>query len=326
MNKDAAFELIKSSKRVLLHLHPKPDPDSIGSALAMYHALRGMGKEATVIQGDSPLPEVFSFLPGYEAIVRKSYFDTDLSEFDLFIIQDSGSKQIISRKGEVVFPLSLKTLTIDHHKTNEMFSDVNLVDPGYAATAEFLFDLFNEWRIVITPDIAACLYVGIYSDTGGFKYSSTKPRTLNIVAALAQMYPNFTQLIADMENNNTKGFIYFEALAVNSIETYLDDSLALAALSYDEMSKRGITREDSDRSNIASAFLSVKEWKIAAILIEKSPGEIKVSLRSKDDRYDMGKVAYQLGGGGHVRAAGITLMMPLEEAKRKVVDALKAAC
>jgi phosphoesterase RecJ-like protein len=101
-NSKEAFDFIKESDSILLHLHPKPDPDSIGSALATYHALRSIGKKVTIMAGDTPLPEVFSFLPGFDDIVHKNYFEIDLNDFDLFIILDSGSKQMVSRKEEIV--------------------------------------------------------------------------------------------------------------------------------------------------------------------------------------------------------------------------------
>jgi len=134
------MDLITNSQRVLLHLHPKPDPDSIGSALATYHALRSIGKEVTVIKGDSELSLLFSFLPGYDVIVKKNFFEISLNDFDLFIIQDSGSLEMVSREGEIKFPSHLRTLVIDHHVTNTKFAEINLVDASYAATSEYLFD------------------------------------------------------------------------------------------------------------------------------------------------------------------------------------------
>jgi len=314
-------DIIKDATSILLHLHVKPDPDSIGSALAMYHALSGVGKKVTVIKGDSVLPESFSFLPGYKDIVLKNFFEINLADFDLFIIQDSGSKEMISRKGEVVFPSSLKTLVIDHHKTNTKYGDVNLVGTSYSATAEYLFDLFKEWGIEITRDIAACLYIGIYGDTGGFRYSNTTAHTMSDIAELAEIYPEFHKLVEALEYNNPKEKIYFDALALNSIETFFDDRVALSFVSSEAMKEKGIVREMSDGNIVASTLLTVKNWEITGTLIEKVQGEISVSLRAKGDK-DVAEVLKTLGGGGHKLAAGATLFCSLEEAKEKVVDAL----
>jgi phosphoesterase RecJ-like protein len=316
-----AFALIQASQHILLHLHPKPDLDSIGSALATYHALRGLGKNVTVMEGDSKLPEGFSSLPGYEAIVHKNYFEIDLGEYDLFIIQDSGSKQLVSRKGEVIFPDTLKTLVIDHHVTNNRYAGLNLVDASYAATSEFLYDLFEAWGIPLTAEIAACLFAGIYGDTGGFKYSSTTSRTLKIGSVLADHYPEFARMISAIENSNSKGKLYFDALALNAIESFLNDTVAISAVSYEEMQKRNITREDSDNSTVANMLLTVKQWKVAVTLIEKLPGEVQISIRSKEK--DISRVAERLGGGGHLLAGGALLLMSLDEAKKKVKSALE---
>ena len=312
---------IEESQSILLHLHVKPDPDSIGSALAMYHALRGLGKKVTVIKGDSDLPEIFSYLPGFKEIVLKNYFEINLADFDLFIIQDSGSKEMISRKGEVIFPSSLKTLVIDHHKTNTKFADVNLVDTSYSATAEYLFDLFKEWGIEITKDIAASLYSGIYGDTGGFRYANTTTHTMEIVAKLTEIYPDFFKLIEALEYNQTKEKMYFDALALNSIETFFDGRVALSAVSFKDTESRGISREDTDGNTIASTLITVKEWEIGITLIEKAPNEISISFRSKNG-YDVSLIANMLGGGGHKLASGARLSCSLEEAKEKVLSAL----
>lgn len=321
--KEEALKLIKGSQSILLHLHPKPDSDSIGSALAMYHALRSLGKSVAVMKGDSELPPVFSFLPGYNEIILKNYFEIDLADFDLFIIQDTATKELISRKGDIVFPSSLKTVIIDHHKTNEMFADINLVNASYSATCEYLYDLFTEWGIEITKEIAACLYCGIYGDTGSFRYPSTTPHTMEIVGKICALYPDFPKLVQAMEYNEKKEKIFFDGLALSSIEEVLNGKAAISVVSFEEMQKRGIRREDSDNNFVASAMLTVKDWQVTATLIEKAPQDISISLRSKGD-IDVSKIAALIGGGGHKLAAGITLKKSLEEAKQDLLTALSS--
>lgn len=317
---EKAFDIIQSSNHILLHLHPKPDLDSIGSALGMYHVLRSMGKQVVVVRGDSDLPASFAPLPGYHDIVLKSYLETDLSDFDLFIIVDAASKEMVSRKDEINFPIHLKTIAIDHHATNQMFADINIVDASYAATAELITHLLFGWNIKINQDAAACLYAGIYADTGGFRYQNTSIRSLQTATKLAEIYPQFQQLITQIETSNTRGKLYFDALALQSIETFFDDSVAIASVPYKELAKRGITREDSDKNIIANLLITVKEWKVGITLIEKEPKEVSVSLRSNFT--DVSKIALLLKGGGHKAAAGATLKMSLKEAKEKVISLL----
>ena len=321
-NSKEALTLINNSKKILLHLHVKPDNDSIGSSLAMYHALTSIGKDVTVIKGDSDLPESFSFIPGYKNIVHKNYFEININDFDLFIIQDSSSPNQISRVHQIDFPPHLKTLMIDHHPSNTAFGSLNIIDPSYSAVCELLFDLFTDWNIQISKDIAVCLFVGIYGDTGGFRYSSTSTRTMKIVASLTEIYPDFISLVNQIENNLSKKEIYFERLALQSLETFFNDSVAVCNISYDDIQKLNIKSEDVDNNKIASLLIKAKGWEVGVMMIERKVNEIGVSLRSRGV-VDVSKIAVKFGGGGHKPAAGLTLKMSMEEAKKVLLDAIK---
>ncbi len=167
------FSEIKQAKNILLHCHPSPDPDSYGSVLAMYHYLSGIGKKVTVIAGDSDIPRMAKCLPGIEKIIPKNYFEINPGDFDLFLILDSSSLSQISNLKEIKFPPKLRTVVIDHHSTNDIFSDINLVDASYPATGQIIFDLFRLWGVNITGGIAICLLLAIYTDTGGLKFEKT---------------------------------------------------------------------------------------------------------------------------------------------------------
>ena len=208
---------IENSKNVLLHCHPSPDPDSVGSTLAMKFALEQMGKKVTLIKGDSNIPRAFSF-PGIDLIVQKNFFEIDLKEFDLFIILDSGSKEMISNKAEIIFPEHLNTLVIDHHFSNKGFGKVNFVDSSYSSCCELLFNIFKFLGIKITHDIALNLFIGIYTDTGGFRYGKNGDKTLKAVSELVSIAPDYQKVIFTMENSNTKESLIFEALAMSSIK------------------------------------------------------------------------------------------------------------
>lgn len=316
------LEVIKESENILLHLHVKPDPDSIGSALAMKFALESLNKKVTVIQGDTSLDESFLFLPGANEIVHQNYFETDLSKFDLFIILDSGSKSLISKKEEIIFPENLKTVVIDHHKTNEEYSDINLVNVESAATAELLFFLFKEWGIEITKNIAANLYIGIWGDTGSFSYSNTTSQTMKVISEIIDIYPDFNQLVRNLNLNLPKGKVLYDALALNSIESFFDDSVAITTVSFEQLKEKGIGSNDMGASVISNILISVKQWKIGVSLNEKEPEKITVSFRSKDG-IDVSKIAEELGGGGHAAASGAYLECSLEQAKEKVLKAIE---
>ncbi|MDE1941080.1 MAG: DHH family phosphoesterase [Patescibacteria group bacterium] len=316
---------IKKAKSILLHCHPSPDPDSVGSALAMKFALEQFGKEATVIKGDSDFPDEFRHFPGANGIVEKNFLEIDQSQFDLFIILDSARIEMVSRRGEVRFSPSLKTIAIDHHQSNSGFAGINLVAPSYPANCQLLYDIFKEWGIKMTPEIAADLFIGMYTDTGAFKYGGVDHRTYEAVSELSKHIADIPSLILKMENSNKPEFIAFEGKALSSIETFLGGVMAISFVPLAFLKESGIEPAQVRTSEVSSFMLTVKDWKIAVSAVEIEPDIIKFSFRSKDaDRFDVSKLTGQLGGGGHKAAAGLILKKPWPEARDLVVSTAKS--
>lgn len=315
---------IKKAKSILLHCHPSPDPDSVGSALAMKFALESLGKKATVIRGDSEIPQAFMHFPGADQIVPKNFGEVDLKEFDLFISLDSSNEGQISRLAPVTFPLPICSVVIDHHENNVGYADVDLVVPGSPAVAEMLFDLFKLWNVPLNSEIAPNLFIGIYTDTGGFKYAGVTPYTFAVASELAALIPNIPMFISDMENSNEPSSLSFQGLGLSLIEPQLGGTFALAAIPYKSLVEKGIPADEASPSIISGIIRSVRCWNFGGALVEVEPNKVRGSFRSKDgEAFDMSKLATALGGGGHKGAAGVTLNMPLDEAKRQVVAKAK---
>jgi phosphoesterase RecJ-like protein len=318
-------KIIKSSKKVLLHLHPSPDGDSAGSALAAMYALKQLKKQVTVISGDSDLPQFLSVLPGFKEIVPKNFFQVDLNQFDLFLILDSSSKNQISKFGEVVFPKKLKTIVIDHHPSNEKFASVNIIDDQSPATCQIIHHLFKKLNIKITPNIAANIFVGLYTDTGGFKYPRTTQKTLSIATECSKIYPKFPELIFEIENHNQPDRLKFLSIMLSSIENYYSDHVAVASISYDDIQKYDINSSTFNNSEIPNILKSVVGWDIGVSLIEHQPNITKISMRTRNPNlYDLSKICATTGfGGGHKSAAGATLNLPLAEAKKTILKIIQ---
>src|SRR5579884_2404419 len=317
------WEAIQKSNNVLLHFHPSPDPDTVGSSMAMMHLISGLGKNVTVISGDSNIPNWLKALPGTNKVLQKNYREINPKDFDLFIIMDSSNMDMISKKTEVKFPENMTTVVIDHHISNSGFGKINLVDDHYVATCHLIYDLMKEWGVELTPEIAACLFLGIYSDSGGFQYPPTGPDTFLAAAELVKIYPNFTDLVFEFGNNNDPGRIKFEGLALSSVEHYFGDKLAISCIPFEAFEKNGLYITDSERSNIPNFLKSVIGWDLGISFIEKEPGKIKLSFRTRDDqKYDLSKIAMALGGGGHKGAAGASIDKPFDEAKKYLLEKL----
>jgi phosphoesterase RecJ-like protein len=309
---------IEKAQNILLHCHPSPDPDSVGSTLAMKFALEQMGKKVTLIKGDSEIPKAFVF-PGIETIVQKNFFEVDLKDFDLFLILDATIARV-STLQSITIPKHLKTIIIDHHVSNPGLADINYIKPEYSSTAEIIFGLLKGWNIAIDHDIALNLFMGIYTDTGGYRYGQNIVKTLEVASELAKIAPDFQKTIFTMENSNRKETIIFESLALSSLKIY-NDKFALVSVSHTDLLKNNISGEDTFTGGISNKIKSILGIEISATLIEKEEGIVKVSFRSS--KHDISKLAVMLGGGGHKFAAGATIPGSLHDAILKVVKIAK---
>lgn len=311
------LDSIKQSKKILLNCHPYPDPDSIGSVLSMEVALSKMGKNVTCIGGDSQYPDYLNSLPNRDKIQKKSYLDIDPNEYDLFIILDSSSPSQISQKEGFVFPEGMKTIVIDHHKTNSKFGNINLVDSESSSTSEIIYKLFNTWGIEIEQNIALYLLLGIFADTGGLKYPNATTETIKIFSELSLIYPNYHPFVFEFENNKKPVELEMMGLALSNLRKFYSDQVVFSVVSNKEIKNRNISKEDAMEGLIGNALRSVVGWNIVASLVEAEPDIVTVSLRTRDENsYDVSVIAKSIGenGGGHRGAAGTTIHKPPEEA------------
>lgn len=322
------LDAIKKSRKILLHCHPYPDPDSIGSVLAMTAVLKKFGKDVMPIIGDSEYPQTLIGLPNRNWMQLKNYTQINPNEFDSFIILDSSSPSQVSQLAEITFPENMTTLVIDHHTTNTKFGKINLVEPTYCSTSQILYDLFNLWGVKIDPDIAICLFMGIFADTGGFKYLNSTPDVLQIASELTQLNPNYHKVVFDLENSKKPIEIEMMGLALSSIEKFFSGNVVLSLISDEEIKKRNLSKSDAMEGLIASLLRSVIGWNVVASLVEAEPGVVTVSLRTRDEnKFDVSKIVKLVGvkGGGHRGAAGTTIYAPFDIAKKMLLDSIAKA-
>lgn len=329
----------ESTQSILLHCHPNPDPDSLGSTLAMKFALESIGKKVSVIAGDSKTPSAFNHFPGVTDIVPQNYFEIDLTKFDTFLILDSGSPSMISRKEPVVFPPasnpSLKTIVIDHHASNTEFADINIVATQYVSTTEIVFDLLQEWSIPLTKEIATNLYVGLFTDSGGFRYDRITDHSFYMAGVLYSYNPDMLKVVDILENSSSSKSVDFLALALTQKKVFdvgthtasgIDKgSFVISYITFDDIQRLGLTPDDYGGNSLATHVCkAVVGWNVVALLIETKPGEVKCSFRTRDQvEFDVSKVALAVGGGGHKAASGATILKPIDEAVDQVAKAIR---
>jgi len=319
---NAAWRLIAAARRILLLAHEHPDPDALGSALGLAHALARapLGKECVVACAD-PVPANYGFLPGREAVVT-SLPDED---FDLVIALDAGE---LSRYGALYdrykpFFDAATILNFDHHITSTGCGRVNIIDPISAATAELLTLFLLNRGVGISAAAAQCLLAGVITDTRSFEFDATTPRTLMAGAYLVGCGGVPESIIKPMYRMKSLAKARLWGIALDrDLGTAADGRVVWTAIRQAYLAEAGATADSDD--SLPSYLMDTDGVAISALFKEQLDGGTKVSLRAAAP-YDAAALARRFGGGGHIRAAGFSLAEGVDDAIKRVIPVLEAA-
>ncbi len=305
MFKDIA-EVIEKSEKIYIYPHKSVDGDCLGSAYALKLALLKLGKKAEVKYEENEL----------DNRVIKVICDSEAYAFepDLIIAVDCADTDRLGSREEG-FKAFNNTICIDHHGTNPKYAMVNYVDGSAAAAGEIVFDLIKYLGVEIDKAIANNLYVAIASDTGGFAYSNTTPKTHKKAAELIETGIDFPYINAYLFNTNTNRELILTREALNNLEVIADGKIASVTITKDIIEKYNAT--DSELGGLVNYPRSLDTVKIAFYFKENNEG-VKVSMRSTEA--DVAKIAQKFGGGGHKRASGCFIAKPLSEVKKLLYD------
>ena len=316
---DIACHFQKGSSFVVIS-HYRPDGDAIGSSLAVALALKRMGKSVRVLNEDR-VPETLRFLPGSEMVEQPG---DEPVRADIVIAVDCATRERLGEKCLAVIQSPL-WINMDHHRSNEDYGDLHFIDSDAPATGEIVFNLLFATALPLDAGIGSNLYVAISTDTGSFQYQGTTARTYEIGAALIRLGVDIAALSrATYENFPLRRIELLRGL-LNSMEITHGGRVASWGLTAEIAGASGIKPEDAE--GLIDTLRSI-QGVIVAAAFEEIPGpevRIRVSLRSKDPRVDVGRVCAVFGGGGHALAAGARLRGPLADAKAKVFQAIDEA-
>ena len=303
-------EILQGVKRAGIAGHVRPDGDCTGSCLALYQYLRMYYPEVSTDVYLEEIPNSFHMLTGADEIRHELPEDTG---YDVFFALDCGDTKRLGFAG-TLFEQAKKTVCIDHHVSNLAFADVNQIVPDASSTSELIYDLLEKERI--TKEIAEALYLGIVHDTGVFQYSCTKPSTMEAAAELLRKGIDGPKIIEKTfyEKTYAQNQVLGKAL-LESIHL-MDGKVIFSYITKKSMNFFGVKAKDLE--GIVSQLRVTTGVEAAIFLYELESGEFKVSLRSKE-KVDVSKVAQYFGGGGHVRAAGLTFRGTVHDAVNNIV-------
>lgn len=312
MTLDNIVEEINKANTIAILTHESPDGDAMGSSLAMYNALKDMGKNPDVI-----IPEyskIFEFLPGTENIIKEPRQE----EYDLVIALDCGDIKRLNGFTNV-FEDAKSTISIDHHSMNPMFADINYVNPVAPACCQILVIVLEYLKVQITKDIGTCLLTGIITDTGGFKYSGVSAETFEFAAWLLTSGVNVSEIYKKVLQIKTRANYELTRIAMNRMEFLEDNKIAFTYITLEEQARFG--NEEGSHEGIVEVGRDIEGVEVSIFLRENEDG-YKVSLRS-NEYVNVSDVCFMFGGGGHLRAAGCKIQGTPEQIKNKLVNEIK---
>ena len=304
-------KILENADKILLLCHSHPDGDTLGSTYALARALLGMGKRVRVECSD-PIPKDFSFM--LEGI------ETDDFEPELIAAIDVADIKLLGKESEGKYTGKIG-LCIDHHGSNMLYADKVCLEADSASTAEIIYLLLKIMQVDPDPVIASCLFTGVSTDTGCFRFSNTTVRTFEIAAELAKLGADTYNIIQVFFETKTKTYAALERLALDSMRFYFSDRCALICVTQDMYKRSGSNESETDR--LANLPRQIEGVLVGVNMRELKDGSFKASVRTHGD-IDASAICKRLGGGGHMGAAGCTLYGSKQQAINSLLKEVQA--
>jgi phosphoesterase RecJ-like protein len=316
---DRTAAAILSASTVSLACHVDPDGDALGSMLALHHLCRSNGK-ASVASWSEPFVVAphYSFLPGLDTCTKPADFP---EHPEIMITFDCGS---LGRLGDLA-PNARSAaaqgclVVIDHHRSNDCFGSINLIDANAAASAVLVRQLADRLRWPLTRDAALCLYTGVVTDTGRFQYDNTTPEVFALATELAGFDLPIAALTRQLFEEHRFAYLQLVAACLGRAELDRDLGFVATWVTEADLAHFGVAVEETE--GLIDILRRAAEARVSCVLKETSDG-VRVSLRAVDE-VDVGAIATQFGGGGHRFAAGFTMAGTVDEVLVRLRGALR---
>ncbi len=296
--------------------HVSPDGDCIGSQLALFHALKALGKKVDcILARKDTVDEQLSFLPGVELMIPAADYSQDARTF---VACDVPTPDRLG-DGRELQAASEFTFTIDHHACEKSMSQFNYVDPEAASTSILVWELIKLLGVELSYEIALCSYVGLITDTGNFQFQNTNREAFVAAGEMTSCGIRPSDIAARIFQSRTLPSLRLEQLVLERMEVSEENSYVVSYLLKEDFKRFSASKEDAEP--IINVLRTLKGVQVACLLREQEIG-VRGSIRAKGD-IDVRVIAQSFKGGGHKAAAGFTVFSPMDEALCKVGRALE---
>ncbi|MEJ8302586.1 bifunctional oligoribonuclease/PAP phosphatase NrnA [Saccharibacillus sacchari] len=312
-----ARQFIEQHDDFLVVAHVQPDGDAVSSTLAVGWLLSRLGKTFTMIN-EGPIPQRMTYMEGSEQILDMSLTERTRTYSNIICVDCADFKRVglVSEWMEKEANL----LNIDHHPTNDEYGTQTLIKADAAATAEILYDLLASFDLGWDRHVAEMLYTGILTDTGGFRYSSTSPKVMQIASHLLELGVNGPDLADLLLEQLTKPQFDVLTLALATLQMSENGKVAWVHVTPEHMVQAGASNEDLE--GIVNYPRNIQGVEVGVLFKVINENAVKASMRSAG-KVDVAAIAAEFGGGGHVRAAGCRLEGTLEQVTALVIERIK---
>ena len=308
-----AFRELMSMDDVLILVHRNPDGDCLGAAFALKRAFENLGRRVCVAGHGTVDRNLLHITDGAETLAPRFVPSA-------IVTVDVATQNLLGP--DLMDYANYIDYSIDHHYTNTEFARNNIVNGSASSAGEVLFDLFTACNVPIDDVMAEKLYAAIAFDTGCFRYSNTSAHTHAVTAALLEHSFDAPAVVRKMFDIVPLRQLKMERAALDSLHVYCDGAVILLPITRAMLEANGAL--DEDVAGMVALVRRIEGAVVCATLKETPEGDVKVSLRSADDVFDVSVVASDFGGGGHVKASGCLIKDTIDRAEKRLLDSIVA--
>ena len=304
---EKAVKMLECADNILILCHRNPDGDTLGSGYALLRALKKLGKRVR-LACDDKIPAKYDYL--YEGIEECSF------EEEFTVSVDVAESKLLGESFREKYG-SRVDLSFDHHNTSRLFAKTTYCESDSASACEIIYNVINALGVEIDSRIASCIYTGMSTDTGCFRYSNVTPRTHLIAADLIAKGADHAKINEIMFERKSFNNIMLERMCLDSLEMFGDGKIAVITVSKEMLEKCGTDK--SALESVKPITRQIEGVGIGITVKHEDNGKAGVSIRTSEN-YDASLICSHFGGGGHARAAGCEMSCSLDKAKADVLD------